>query len=64
MAPDTFVIRFPDGDFEYAATTQAVPSVGDSIYRRGADWVVTRVVHDGAATVYVESADEQRHEAS
>lgn len=64
MAPDTFVIRFPDGDFEYAATTHAVPSVGDSMYRRGTYWLVTRVIHDGASTVYVESADEQRREAS
>ena len=37
-----------------------MPSVGDTIYRMGAAWLVTRVVHDGADTVYVERADEAR----
>jgi hypothetical protein len=53
-----FVIRFPNGDFEYAATTRAVPSVGDSMYRNGTVWVVDRVVHDGASTVYVKRAEQ------
>ena len=62
MAPDTYVIRFPDGDFQYAATDRRMPSVGDTIHRMGADWVVTRVVHDGASTVYVERAEEELSE--
>jgi hypothetical protein len=59
MAPDTYVIRFPDGDFQYAATDRRVPSVGETIHRKGVDWVVTRVVHDGASTVFVERDEEQ-----
>jgi hypothetical protein len=59
MAPDTFVIRFPDGDFQYIVTEHRVPSVGETIHRMGAAWLVTRVVHDGASTVYVERAEEQ-----
>ena len=39
-----------------------MPSVGDTIYRMGAAWLVTRVVHDGADTVYVERADEELSE--
>jgi hypothetical protein len=64
MAPDTFVIRFPNGDFEYAATSRPMPSVGDSLYRNGMVWLVTRVMHDGAPTVFVEHADEKTREAS
>ena len=64
MTPDTFVIRFPNGDFEYAATPSPMPSVGDSIRRNGAVWVVTRVMQDGAPTVFVEQADDERREAS
>lgn len=59
IAPDTFVIRFPDGDFEYIATTRPVPSVGETIHRRGVAWLVTRVVEDRAPTVLVERAEEQ-----
>ena len=59
IAPDTFEIRFPGGDFEYVATHGTVPAVGETIHRRGFAWVVTRVVEDGASTVYVERADEQ-----
>jgi hypothetical protein len=53
------VIRFPDGDFQYIVTERQVPSVGETIHRMGAAWLVTRVVHDGASTVYVERAEEQ-----
>jgi hypothetical protein len=62
MAPDTFVIRFPDGDFQYTATERSVPSVGETIHRMGVDWLVTRVVHDGASTVFVERAEEELSE--
>jgi hypothetical protein len=59
MAPDTFVIRFPDADFEYTATYRPLPAVGETVHYRGAAWVVARVVKDGASTVYVERAEEQ-----
>jgi hypothetical protein len=60
-APDTFVIRFPDGDYEYTATQRPVPHVGETIHRRGVTWlVVTRVVQDGASMIYVERAEEQQ----
>jgi hypothetical protein len=64
MAPDTYVIRFPNGDFEYAATPRSMPSVGDSIHRNGTLWLVTRVMHDGAPPIFVEPADEERRAAS
>jgi hypothetical protein len=53
------VIRFPDGDFEYVATERTVPSAGETIHRWGVAWLVTRVVVNGASTVYVERAEEQ-----
>lgn len=59
-APDTFVIRFPDGDYEYTATQRPVPHVGETIHRRGVTWLVTRVVQDGASMIYVERAEEQQ----
>ena len=62
MAPDTFVIRFPDGGFEYTATYRPLPAEGETIHCRGIAWVVVRVVKDGASTVYVEQAEEQMGE--
>lgn len=59
ITPDAFVIRFPDGDYEYFATQRPVPRVGETIHRWGTDWLVTRVVEDGASIVYVEPAEEQ-----
>ena len=53
------MIRFPDGDYEYFATQRPVPRVGETIHRWGTDWLVTRVVEDGASIVYVEPAEEQ-----
>jgi hypothetical protein len=58
MAPDTFVIRYPGGDFEYAATQDQVPSVGEKMSRKGVVWLVTRVTDDEAPAVYVERAEE------
>ena len=53
------MIRFPDGDFEYAATLRPVPSVGETFHRAGVTYVVTRVVPDGVPWVYVERAEEE-----
>jgi hypothetical protein len=54
------VIRYPDGDYEYSAIPHPVPGVGETIHRRGVLWLVTRVVRDGASTIYVEPAEEQQ----
>jgi hypothetical protein len=59
IAPDTYVIRFPHGDYEYAATQRPVPSVGETVHRAGIDWVVTRVAEAKPPMVYVQRADEQ-----
>jgi hypothetical protein len=52
-----FVIRFPDGDFEYDLTRRAVPSIGERMRRKGLLWSVTRITENGVATVHVERVD-------
>ena len=53
MPARAFVIRFPNGDFEYDVTRRAVPSIGDTMRRRGLLWLVTRLTHNGVVTVHV-----------
>lgn len=57
MPTRAFVIKFPDGDFEYDFTRGAVLSVGQTLRRRGSLWSVTGIDGEGVATVYVEPAD-------
>ena len=53
-----FVIRFPDGDFEYDFTRSVAPSVGDTLRRLGMTWRVTRHTQGQVLTVHVERADD------
>jgi len=52
-----FVIRFPNGDFEYDFTLRALPSIGETMRRNGLLWLVTRVTQDRVSTVHVEPVD-------
>jgi hypothetical protein len=52
-----YVIRFPNGDFEYDFTRRALPSIGETMRRNGLLWLVTRVTQDRVVTVHVEPVD-------
>jgi hypothetical protein len=56
-----FLIRYPDGDFEYDFTRQVLPSIGDTVQRKGERWRVTRLVGDGVLTAYVERVEQAQH---
>ena len=60
LAGVTRVTKSPDGG------TIVLDAAGEpaGVFKDNAMGLVTRVIHDGASTVYVESADEQRREAS
>jgi hypothetical protein len=68
MPARAFVIRFPDGDFEYDLTRRAVPSIGETMRRKGMLWSVTRITENGVVTVHVERvnvrASKLRHSRS
>jgi hypothetical protein len=53
MPAKAFVIRYPDGDFEYDMRRGAAPRVGDMLRKRGLLWSVTRVTQDEPVTVHV-----------
>jgi hypothetical protein len=57
-----FVIRYPNGDFEYDFTRRAFPSVGERLRRKGLLWLVTRITQGRVVTVYVERSDQQHSE--
>jgi hypothetical protein len=60
MPSRAFVVRFPNGDFEYDVRSRAAPEVGDTMRRRGALWkVTTRDARDAVLTVHVEAVDER-----
>ena len=53
-----FVVRFPNGDFEYDFTRRAIPTIGETTRRQGLLWSVTRITQDrlepdGVDTVHV-----------
>ena len=54
MPRRAFVLRFPNGDFEYDLTRSAVPGVGETIRRGESLWSVRRVTHEEVPTAYVE----------
>jgi hypothetical protein len=58
MAARAFVIRFPNGDFEYDVTRSAIPSVGETLWRRGLPWRVIRRARNSVLEVHVEPAEE------
>jgi hypothetical protein len=53
MDASAYVIRFPDGDYEYVVSSASAPAVGTKIERKQAVWKVTEVVSSKPATVYV-----------
>lgn len=56
MPARAFVIRFPDGDFEYDLTRSVPPSVGETLRRRGVSWCVTERTQEDVLTLHVERA--------
>lgn len=60
MPTKAFVIRFPNGDFEYDLTRRAVPSIGETLRRRGVVWLVTRITQEIVETVHVERVDARK----
>jgi hypothetical protein len=59
MPARAFVIRFPNGDFEYDFTRRTLPSIGDTMRRNGLLWLVTRITQDRVVTVHVEHVDDR-----
>jgi hypothetical protein len=57
MPARAFVIRFPNGDFEYDFTRLAVPVVGETVRKKGLLWRVTRITQDRPVTVHVARVD-------
>jgi len=60
MSAKAFVIRFPNGDFEYDFWNDCAPEVGESVRRRGVVWDVKRIARSTVSTIYVERASTQR----
>ena len=54
MPTRAFVIRFPNGDFEYDLGRGAAPTIGETLRRQGALWSVTRITQEAVPTAYVE----------
>jgi hypothetical protein len=56
-----FVIRFPNGDFEYDFTRRTLPSIGGTIRRKGQPARFSRSDHAGRRlTMYVELVDREQ----
>jgi len=53
MPARAFVIRFPNGDFEYDLTRRALPRIGDRFKRRRTLWQVTSSAQDGGEGIVV-----------
>lgn len=53
MLTKAFVIRFPNGDFEYDLSRRAVPSIGETLRRKGVLWQVTRITFETVETLHV-----------
>jgi hypothetical protein len=59
MPAKAFVIRFPNGDYEYELSRRAAPAMGETVRRNGALWKVVRITQgaitqDGIDTMYVQ----------
>lgn len=62
MPAKAFVIRFPNGDYEYDFTRRAIPTIGETMRKQGLLWSVARITHDGlerrgVEIVHVERVD-------
>jgi hypothetical protein len=65
MPSRAFVVRFPNGDFEYDVRSRDAPEVGETMRRRGALWkVTTRDARDVVVTIHVEALDERAYDSS
>ena len=60
MPAKALLIRYPDGDFEYDFTRHELPTIGDTMRRKGERWRVTRLSEAGVLTAYVERVAQQR----
>jgi hypothetical protein len=59
------LIRYPDGDFEYDFTRQALPAIGDTVKRKGERWRVTRLgLGNRVLTAYVERVEQTQSRSS
>lgn len=54
-----FIIRFPNGDFEYDLSRSAIPAIGATIRRQGVLWSVVRVKGDVVREIHVEKTAER-----
>jgi hypothetical protein len=52
-----FVIRFPNGDYEYDVTRRAIPTIGDTLHRRGQLWRVASIMEEQPTSVHVERVE-------
>lgn len=63
MPTTGFMIRFPDGDYEYDMRRRDAPVVGETLHRLGVLWKVRkRTARDGLVTIDVEPVDGVRSE--
>jgi hypothetical protein len=60
MPAKPLLIRYPDGDFEYDFTRQALPAIGETMRRKGERWRVTRITGDSVLTAYVERIEQEQ----
>ena len=61
-ATNAFVIRFPDGAYEYRTTLGAMPALGEKLTIKGEVWSVTQIRRDGVVSVNVERVDRKDEE--
>jgi hypothetical protein len=61
MSDGAYVIRYPDGDYEYVVSPTSAPTVGTRIERKETVWKVTQVVESKPATVYVSPVPSPSH---
>jgi hypothetical protein len=50
MPAKAFVIRFPNGDYEYELSRRTAPGIGETVRRNGELWKVVRITQSGAIT--------------
>jgi hypothetical protein len=55
-----FVIRFPNGDFEYDFSRLAAPQPGETLRRQGVLWSVVQVKDDVVKEIHVARAPERK----
>jgi hypothetical protein len=65
MPAKAFVVRYPNGDYEYDLTRRPLPAVGETMRRRGGLWSVARITQGaitqgGIDTVHVERLKEAK----